>query len=109
MENPPAPERRKTRHVTLPADFRRILSQPPSLCLPQKSSDPPEPANVPRDFLKALALIQGVAGIVVGQAIEVDVTTSQAFQMLDHAAQHLAAQPAALKPPAHRHHIAEST
>src|SRR5439155_6352544 len=67
-----------------------------------------EPPNVPGDFFEALALIQGVAGVVVGQAIEMDIRTPEAFEMLNHAAQHFPAQAAPLKVPAYRQDIDES-
>src|SRR3954469_2641673 len=75
---------------------------------PIESIDLLEPPNVPGDFFKALALIERVAGVVVDQAIQMNVFAAETFEMGDHPAQHFSPQAAALKVAAHRQDIDEA-
>ena len=56
-----------------------------------------EPADVAGDFGEAFGLVQGVAPVVVGQAVEVDILAAESFEMLDRGAEHVAAETLALE------------
>ncbi len=64
-----------------------------------------EPADMAGDFLKTLAFIERVARLVGGQALKLHELAAGGFQMLDDAAEDLAAEPAALKTRANAEHI----
>jgi len=57
-----------------------------------------EPANVAGDFLEAFAFVESIAGVVGGEAFELDVVAAGGFEVLIGAAEHLAAEAVALKP-----------